>query len=220
MIIYSKLNPPNGFYTYAYLRIDGTPWYIGKGKGIRAWNHSSRECISTPRDHSTIVILEANLTEVGALALERRYIRWYGRKDENTGILRNMTAGGDGAAGHIKSAKTIAKLKKALTGKKRPDVTLARKGKPGTPRSEESKLAQSFKMKGRQSPMKGELSPGVTVSNKNRANNWEVIDPQNNSFTIKGLTEFCAENKLDITCMSRVANGIHSHHKGWRCVRA
>ena len=149
MTIYSKKNPPEGFYTYAYLRLDGTPWYIGKGKDYRAWKHTKGDAISTPRDHSAIIIMEANLTEVGALALERRYIAWYGRKDKTTGILRNMTDGGDGAEGHIKSAETIAKLKKALTGTKRPDVTLARKGKPGTPRTAEQKQAQSLRLLGR-----------------------------------------------------------------------
>jgi hypothetical protein len=88
----------NTYYVYAYLRQDGSPYYIGKGKGIRAWRKRKEE-IKPPSDRRLVVILENNLSNVGALALERRMIRWYGRKDQGTGILRNLTDGGDGAAG-------------------------------------------------------------------------------------------------------------------------
>jgi hypothetical protein len=103
MSIYS----PNlyGFYIYAYLRytdsatgLAGTPYYIGKGSKKRAWQRHGN--VATPKLSQHIVILAHNLTEIGAFALERRYIKWYGRKNNKTGILHNRTDGGEGTCGN------------------------------------------------------------------------------------------------------------------------
>ena len=93
------------FYTYAYLREDGTPYYIGKGSGKRKFvKHKGRRgtVIGLPPE-DRILMLKENLTEEEAFKHEIYMIAVLGRKDIGTGILRNQSNGGEGASGHTKS---------------------------------------------------------------------------------------------------------------------
>lgn len=156
MNTYSKHRLPQGFYVYAYIRkSNNTPYYIGKGIGARAW---SKHHFKIPLNNSQIIIIESNLTEIGALALERRMIRWYGRKDNYTGILSNKTDGGEGSVGLKLSEESKRKIALSKTGRKFSDETRkkmaeAKLGKPsphrGCVRSIETRLKQSASLLGR-----------------------------------------------------------------------
>ena len=110
----------NHFYTYAYLREDRTPYYIGKGKGERAYKKSKND-IRPPKDKSRILLLKQNLSEEEAFQHEKYMIDVFGRKDLGTGILHNRTDGGDGASGVLQTEETKLKRSNALKGRPRPE---------------------------------------------------------------------------------------------------
>ena len=90
------------YYTYAYLREDRTPYYIGKGTGNRAYvSHRRKNGVDfKPRSENQILILKHFECEKDAYEHEKYLIFLYGLKINN-GLLINMTNGGDGG-GHIK----------------------------------------------------------------------------------------------------------------------
>ena len=126
------------FYTYAYLRENRTPYYIGKGKERRIYSTNRR--FRPPKDKNRIIFLKQNLTEEEAFKHEKYMIAVLGRKDLGTGILHNRTDGGEGASGAVKSNETKEKISKA------------NKGKINKPHLEETKRKISESLKGKNNP--------------------------------------------------------------------
>ena len=160
----------NYYYIYFYMRSRdsaigkaGTPYYVGKGKGRRAYsNHRS---VPVPKDKNNIVFVLNNLTEEQAFRNERDFISWYGRVDSGNGILRNLTDGGEGSSGLILSEEHKRKISEANKGQglgkkihseeSKRKIGEASKGRiyKGRIPSEEHKRKNSEAHKGKLNPM-------------------------------------------------------------------
>lgn len=117
-------NSKKTFYVYGLLKPDSTPFYIGKGKQYRLFNHEKEiykdyynplksEIIKYIINNDDELYYEIykffdNDNEEESFLLEKELIKKYGRIDLGTGILTNLTDGGDGEA---PSPYTIEKIK-------------------------------------------------------------------------------------------------------------
>ena len=103
-----------GAYVYVYLSKKLKPYYVGVGSTrIRPIAGHS---FQVPKDRRLIQIMKAGLTWDEAAEWERRYIAHYGRVDQETGCLWNMTDGGEGVPGRVVSEETKKRISKGHRG--------------------------------------------------------------------------------------------------------
>ncbi len=101
-------------YIYRHIRLDkNEPFYIGIGtdsKYQRAYSKQSRNIfwnrVVSKTDYEVEILLD-NLTKDEAKIKEIEFIALYGKKIDKTGILTNISDGGDGNSGgkHTEEAK-------------------------------------------------------------------------------------------------------------------
>jgi hypothetical protein len=186
-------------YTYAYLREDRTPYYIGKGKGNRAYMRRKND-IKPPKDKSRIILLKQNLTEEEAFKHEIYMIAVYGRKDLGTGILYNQTNGGQGSSGRIMSEKERQHLSEIKKGKKPYDITEETRKKMSNSQrnrtcTEDTKRKISLSHKGKpKPPLSKEHKEKITNSLLKKI--YKVKCPNGEVVEIKNLKKFCRDNNL------------------------
>lgn len=120
----SSTDTDGPFYVYVLFRPDGSPCYIGKGKGNRWLNHERRcfnkrlaEIIQQSSAPLPKIKIREGLKEVEAFETETAFISAIGRV-KHGGPLVNATDGGDGTSGHVRPATARAATALAMRGNK------------------------------------------------------------------------------------------------------
>ena len=204
----------NIYYVYQYLREDGTPYYIGKGKDKRAWQSHKRSngCQLLPKDKSKIQIIQEELSEKQAHDLETKLIRHYGVKVDG-GILVNLTYGGEGRSPgselrDLFRQQQLGRKKKPRTEEHRKNLSASLKGK-SVSRTEKHQAALNESIrKNWQSNLqrKKEQSERITKINQERKITPETREKRRQSmlryWEAKRNLETCKTQKTDLDLSS------------------
>ena len=114
----------NNYYVYIHRRKDNkTVFYVGisrQEKYFRVNTKTGRNPIwnnIVNKYGFTGEVLFSDLSKEDACLIEKALIKSYGRINTNSGVLANLTAGGDGSVDCPKSIETKNKMSKARVGK-------------------------------------------------------------------------------------------------------
>jgi len=112
----------NNIHVYLHRRLDTNAiFYVGIGSKYRTYNKLNRSLFwkrIVNKVGFSIDILYNNLTWEEAAKIEKELILEYGRINIGTGILCNLTDGGEGTLGRIVSEETRLKISKSNIGRK------------------------------------------------------------------------------------------------------
>jgi hypothetical protein len=184
----------NNYYTYAYLREDGTPYYIGKGKEKRIYksNHNVRV---PPKERR--LFLKRNLTEEEAFKHEIYMIFILGRKDLGTGILHNRTNGGEGTSGAVRSDEYKERVRQQMLNMSQKQREHLRQIALNMTKEQKNKISRS---------LMGTISP--------KREKYEITYLNGEKEIIVGLSIFCKERGYSRGTIHLLIQGKRKQHKG------
>jgi hypothetical protein len=201
----------NNYYTYAYLREDGTPYYIGKGKENRAYKDDSRSCARPPRHR--ILFLKQNLSEEDAYIHEVYMIKHYGRKIDG-GILHNVNEGGEITPNH-KSKKWWSNGIENKISFECPGDGWYRGRVGNNFKNPPSKQNMKRWNNGIKNKMSFECPGDGWIAGMVQKEIYELYSPDGHVYRPKNIYNFCKERNMDGYHMIKVCRGLKKSHCQW-----
>lgn len=173
--VYVYLDPrKQGIFVYGNYHFYYEPFYVGKGKNGRCYDHlryknnsyknNRIRKIKSVNLEPIIIKYRTDSNEHSALETEIEMIETIGRYDLKKGPLCNKTDGGEGTSGNIVSEETKRKIKNSCIGKPKSEET---KQKMRKPKSEET--IQKFR-KPKYKPMSEEHKNKLRISSVGNTN--------------------------------------------------
>jgi hypothetical protein len=233
---------------YVYIFIDprnNLPFYVGKGNRRRMKAHfePNRLAEISPKNSKikkilseglevTIEIYKTGLSSEEACEIEKELILKYGRVNLGTGILLNLTDGGEGAKSHLVSDETREKIKKTKSMRTYTHFNKMKKtaslispegilytftGIEGF--RKEHNLGDTIRqvINGKIRSYKGWTSPDfIEYWRSKEPPYFTVSDPNGQILSSNRISEFCRLHDLNVGTLCQVLNGKRPHHKGFR----
>lgn len=228
---YVLLDPRKpGKYVYGEYSFDYEPFYVGKGTGCRANVHMQEGQIKNPYNsyksnkiknilaaglQPVITKISKDVSEQIAFNIEIYLISIIKMK-HNGGPLTNLNEGGMGSSKSEETKRKISVAKKeSYASGKVIHPMLGKHHKPET--IEMFKIQRTGKKLTAQ--QKDKLSLIHREKKPPNTQDWHLISPEGEKFSVYGLGEFCRQHGLNQSHLFNVATGKRKHHKGWKCYR-
>lgn len=214
-----------------HLRKNGTPFYIGKGRGRRAisknrnawWkNVVKKEYPDTLKPE--VVFLRTGLDEETALGVEKFWISVFGREDtDEDGILINLCDGGRGSSGFKLSEEAKRRISIGNKGKKRSKEAREHLSKIASqrigPKNNRfgAKLTEEHKKILVDSAAKRHRSEEERLKSaiQRGAKPIYLLSPSGNVVEVINKRDFCIKNNIDNASLYSLIAGKVKTAKGW-----